>query len=550
MLKAPTIDAAPATSGIQTSAKWRATATAAGLTVTAGATVLVTVNRATPAVALEVASPTVTAGGNISAAATVSPVPNGPPATGTVTFSVYGPNDATCAGPPFAQSPPVALANGSAQSPQSAVTQPGSYRFIATYSGDANYLPAMTSCGDPLASVNVTAAGGAYRPLTPARIVDSRFGPGTVAPLPGGQERNITVVGVGAVPATGVDAVVLNVVATNTAAGGYLTVYPAGATRPTAANLNWDTGETVPNLVEMPVGVGGQVTVFNGSPGPIDLVIDVSGWVATPAASTGPDGLYNPVVPTRLADTRGGSQVGPNGSLPADGTMSVTVAGTGQVAGNPVPASGVSAVVLNVTVVTPSAGGFLTVFPAGETRPLAANLNFVPGQIVPNRVIVKVGAGGQINIFNGSGGPTDVVVDVGGWFTSAASAAGGARFNGLPAPNRITDTRPAPHRVGPNATLGPSGEITVTVAGTPGVPASGAKAVVLNVAVTNPSAFGFLTVYPADAARPLAADQNWPPGDTRSNLVVVKLSPAGAIKLFNGSPGVLDVVIDVIGWYA
>jgi len=303
----------------------------------------------------------------------------------------------------------------------------------------------------------------------------------------------------------------------------------------------------------MPVGAGGQVTVYNGSVGSTDIVVDVSGWVATPAASLGPDGLYNPVVPTRIADTRPGFQVGPNPTVGPGGVISVAVAGPGQVPANPVPATGVSAVVLNVTVVNPASAGFITVYPAGEALPLAANLNFTADQTVPNRVIVKVGAGGLVNIYNGSGGAANVVVDVGGWFISAASAAGGTRFNGLAAPNRITDTRPD-LQIGPNTTLGANGEITVAVAGTPGVPAFNApsppRAAVLNVAITGPSAAGFLTVYPADTPRPLAADQNWPPNDTRSNLVVVKLSATGAIKVFNGSPGAVNVIIDVIGWYA
>ena len=75
------------------------------------------------------------------------------------------------------------------------------------------------------------------------------------------------------------------------------------------------------------------------------------------------------------------------------------------------------------------------------------------------------------------------------------------------------------------------------------------KAVVLNVAVTNPRAPGHLTVYPSDARLPTAADQNWVAGDTRSNMVVAKLGTDGAIKLRNASAGTTDLVIDVVGWY-
>jgi hypothetical protein len=88
---------------------------------------------------------------------------------------------------------------------------------------------------------------------------------------------------------------------------------------------------------------------------------------------------------------------------------------------------------LNVTIANPSAASFLTVFPAGEARPTAANLNYVPGQTVPNMVIVKLGAGGQISLFNFAGN-VDVIVDVAGWFPE------GQAYIGL-TPARLMDSR-------------------------------------------------------------------------------------------------------------
>ena len=71
--------------------------------------------------------------------------------------------------------------------------------------------------------------------------------------------------------------------------------------------------------------------------------------------------------------------------------------------------------VLNVTAITPSMSGFLTLWPAGGARPRTSNLNFTPGQVVPNLVIAKVGTNGKVAIFN-SAGSTDVAVDLIGWF--------------------------------------------------------------------------------------------------------------------------------------
>src|SRR5207245_8654154 len=91
---------------------------------------------------------------------------------------------------------------------------------------------------------------------------------------------------------------------------------------------------------------------------------------------------------------------------------------SGPIAGAPgVPSNGVAAVVLNVTVTrTVVAPSSLTVYPAGSTRPLTSNLNFVPGQTVANGVVVKLGTSGQVNFYDAAG-HTDIVADVSGWIT-------------------------------------------------------------------------------------------------------------------------------------
>jgi hypothetical protein len=93
-------------------------------------------------------------------------------------------------------------------------------------------------------------------------------------------------------------------------------------------------------------------------------------------------------------------------------TLDLTVTGAGGV-----PSAGVSGVVVNITAVAPDAGGWLTAWPSGQTMPNASNLNFVPGSVVPNLAVVKVGAGGKLSLFN-SAGSTAVIVDVVGWYDS------------------------------------------------------------------------------------------------------------------------------------
>ena len=120
-------------------------------------------------------------------------------------------------------------------------------------------------------------------------------------------------------------------------------------------------------------------------------------------------GDLQPLVPGRVLDTREGIGA-PAGKVGADSTTVVRIAGV-----DGVPAVGAGAVVLNVTVTEPTAPGFVTVYPTGAERPTASNLNFVPGQTVPNLVIVKLGRGGVVSFYNLQGA-THLVADVAGWF--------------------------------------------------------------------------------------------------------------------------------------
>jgi hypothetical protein len=400
--------------------------------------------------------------------------------------------------------------------------------------------------GPGTASNPVTPGRGQYHPLSPVRILDTRDGTGGVpkAPLGANSSMNAQITGQGGVPSTGVAAVVLNVTVTNATAPSYLTVWPTGIPRPLASNLNFVAGQTVPNLVEVAVGSNGQVSVYNAA-GATDVIFDVAGYVATPTAVAGPDGLNNPVVPFRILDTRTGTGA-PQAAVGPNQTITVQVTG---VTGSNVPASGVAAVILNVTVTGPTAPSYLTVFPTGTTKPVVSNLNFVAGQTVPNRVIVKVGTNGQVSIYNAAGS-VHVIADVGGWFTDGVTATTGSRFVGV-IPARILDTRNGTGGV--SSPIGPNASIAVTVAGRGNVPAMTAtippSAVVLNVTVTNPTSGSYLTAWPDGApSRPLASDLNYTAGLTVPNLVVVKLGSNGLIDLYNAY-GSVNVIIDVVGWY-
>jgi hypothetical protein len=250
---------------------------------------------------------------------------------------------------------------------------------------------------------------------TPGRAFDSRPGTpghaegpfgesGRTAPLGAGQSVNLKLAGTGGVPADAT-AVVVNLTVTGPTANGWFTMYPTGAGLPNASSLNFVPGLTVANLVVMPVGTNGQVTLRN-SHGSSHAVVDVIGYFRAGAGARYV--ALDP--PTRDLDTRlgNGRRLGPLGP---GVTHSLEVA---RYFGVPARAT---AVLLSVTAVFPTAEGWLTIYPATASPPLSSNLNTVTGRVVPNAVISAVGTNGFVRFYNARGN-TNVVSDLAGYFVA------------------------------------------------------------------------------------------------------------------------------------
>jgi hypothetical protein len=239
---------------------------------------------------------------------------------------------------------------------------------------------------------------------------------------------------------------------------------------------------------------------------------------------------------------------GHHGPFGVGETATLQVTGSRDGGGLPsgVPASGVSGVVLNVTVTNPTASSYLTLYPADAQRPTASNVNFAAGQTVPNRVMVRLSSTlaslGQLAIYNAMG-TADVIIDVAGWYTDGTAGGTGSSFVGI-VPVRLLDTRN-----GTGSYFTPAGQtpLTLQVGGRVGVP-SNATAVVVNVTVTGPSMPTYVTVWPHGSPRPVASDINVVKGQTVANLVVVKLGSNGNIDIFNAA-GTSEVILEVVGWY-
>jgi glucose/arabinose dehydrogenase len=246
---------------------------------------------------------------------------------------------------------------------------------------------------------------GRYQSLAPARILDTRNGNGGHQGKVAGT-INLQVSGRGGVPAAGqVSAVAFVLTGTDASATAFVSAWPAGQPRPAVSSLNLTgTGDTRANLVVVPLGAGGRVSLFASRP--THLIADVAGWFTTPAAGPSSSGLFVPITPTRILDSRQPGR--PIRILPAGRICSL-----GQRPPVTPSATGVAA---NLTALNAPGVAFLTAFPGGTGLPNSSNLNTTrPGDIVAAQSITRLG-GGQTVSYRASRS-MGLLVDVTGWFT-------------------------------------------------------------------------------------------------------------------------------------
>ena len=382
-------------------------------------------------------------------------------------------------------------------------------------------------------TLTTSTAGGTYVPVKPIRVTDTRTGsglPNAGQPLGAAGTLNVTVAGTAAsdgVPSDAV-AIVANVTAVSPSAAGFFTVYPSGEAQPTVSNLNFVAGETTANLVTVPIGANGDITIFNHA-GTANALVDVYGYYTAVPATTGA-GLYNAVSPYRAAGTlQAGATIAANTSL----SVTVTGGSTG------VPANA-SAVVVNLTEADATAPSFLTAYGAGASLPTVSNLNFSTGEVRANRATVPVGTSGRIEVYNHTGSVA-VDVDIDGYYT----AAGGTGSVFVPiTPARVTDTR-VPTNGGPIAA-----DTTETFSlASSSVPAV-ASAVAANFTVVSGAAPGYATVYPtSDTATPTASDINWTANGVVPNFTIADTAGTGKVNVFASHGGTINLVIDEFGYF-
>jgi LPXTG-site transpeptidase (sortase) family protein len=257
-------------------------------------------------------------------------------------------------------------------------------------------------------SASGATSAGRFIALTPQRLLDTR-GRATA-----GEDGVVRLAMPAGVPAN-TEGLVLNVTAVNsrlrTNGFGYWTAFPAGQAQGTTSNINISTpDQTIANqVIVKPSSLGVDFYSYAGG----DLLVDLMGYYTGTGSAVSEDGLFVPVSPTRLLDTRSTpNPLGENVALHHDWTVEVGTAGKAGI-----PNSGAMAVALNVTMTRALGEGYVTVYPAGRSRPDSSNLNAdLAGTTAPNHVQLATGSRG-VSFY--SYGGADLIVDIFGWFVGS-----------------------------------------------------------------------------------------------------------------------------------
>lgn len=380
--------------------------------------------------------------------------------------------------------------------------------------------PATTSAPATTVAPPAVTQPGAYTPIVPERVFDTR--PGEAAPGPKGK-----LAAGGTVTFTapeGATAVAINVTITETEGPGHVTVWPGGEPAPATSMLNvTGAAQTRANLVIAPVGANGTVNVRTSVGA--HLIADISGYY-TPATGGARAGRFVPVTPHRAFDTRDGSPLGDRR------WRNFTVAGVG-----PVPADGVAAVVVNLTATESAGAGYVVAYSAHTALPYTSTTNLSgPNATSAGLAIVPI-YNGEMAVYTSTS--VHVIGDIVGYITDSSAARSTAGLYQPISPARLNDTRDngGPHNPGETR--------RVRVAGRARIP-DDAVGFAGNLTYVLPAAFGYLTMWPAGRDQPWASSVNAGPSDVRANAVIGALG-GGRVDVYALAAG--DVIVDATGYF-
>lgn len=266
--------------------------------------------------------------------------------------------------------------------------------------------------------------------------------------------------------------------------------------------------------------------------------VKITNSVNRPAPLTA--GLYFvPVSPCRIADTR--ENLGTFGKPALTAGVERTFEISKSACRLPLDAKAYS---LNVTVAPKGPLGYVTLWPAGRAAPYVSTLNSLDGRVKANAAIVPAGDSGAINVL--ATDPTELILDVNGYFVEPNVTAAGLAFYPIP-PCRIADTREASGLLGGPRIEGGSSRSFPVLNANCGIPAT-AQAYSLNATVVPGGPLGYISMWPTGQAQPFVSTLNAPTGAIVANAAIVPAGTGGAVSVFAQGP--THLVLDVNGYFA
>jgi len=384
-----------------------------------------------------------------------------------------------------------------------------------------------------------TTIGDTYVPIAPFRILDTRTGTGLTGTFKANIPRsfNVAGAGAGAIPANAV-AITGNVTVAGQTAAGYLTVGPSGNANPTSSTINFPLDDNRANNVTLPLNSAGDLAaVYKAAPGKTtQLIVDVTGYFLPDDTGA----RYHPVPPARVLDSRPAYNIGLSGKFAANTPRTFQVSGHAGVPG------GALAVTGNLTVVGQTKAGYVSLTPAPDPNPATSTINFPLGDTRANGVTVPLSGAGKLSaVFKASGGTTDLIFDVTGYYLVGTT---GLRFYPIN-PARIMDTRfnTLTMLFGPFSSSVPRILLTNGHFGV----AADALAVTGNLTVVGQTKAGFVSITKDPDATPSVSSLNFPLGDIRANGVTVPLNATNDMAIvYVGSAGATThLILDLTGYF-
>ncbi len=242
---------------------------------------------------------------------------------------------------------------------------------------------------------------------------------------------------------------------------------------------------------------------------------------AVNAASAIAPGVFSPMQPVRIADTR------PSGFISTDNPLVIDLKGTFGL-----PNVGLGAVALNVTATGATQDGYVTAWPCADTKPPTSSVNYAAGEDIPNTVIAAPDQYGKVCLDSST--PVNLIADLSGWFLNG---------DGLHTftPQRAFDTRQT------GLVITPDTPYAFQMTGNFGIPTTVANSVVLNVTATGATAPGYVTVWPCNQPQPYTSNLNYLPYQNIPNAVIATIDSNGQVCFASSSPTFL--ITDISGWF-